>query len=84
MARSKKETESVPVAKKAAKKAAKPRVRKVVATNSAAGETLNPMQIELEIRRRAYELFLMRNGDCGDPLTDWFKAEAEVKAKLIA
>jgi hypothetical protein len=82
MAKSKNGTESVPAAKTTMKKAATPRTKKAVIAKSTAGDTLNPVQIEQEVRRRAYELFLLRNGNYGDPLGDWFTAEAEVKAKL--
>jgi hypothetical protein len=82
MAKPKNGTEGVPAVKKTAKKPATPRAKKAVIAKSTAGETLNPTQIEQEIRRRAYELFLLRNGSYGDQLGDWFTAEAEVKAKL--
>ena len=32
-----------------------------------------------EIRARAYELFLARNGQPGDPVADWLRAEAELR-----
>ena len=31
------------------------------------------------IETRAYELYLERNGRCGDPLVDWLRAEQEVE-----
>jgi hypothetical protein len=37
--------------------------------------------LDEEIRRRAYELFLQRNGNGGDPNRDWLAAENEVKAR---
>jgi hypothetical protein len=33
-----------------------------------------------EISRRAYEIFLERNGAPGDPHSDWLRAEAELNA----
>lgn len=33
---------------------------------------------ELQIRRRAYELYLERERECGGPLDDWLEAEAEL------
>ena len=40
----------------------------------------NP-SLDEEIRHRAYELFLERNGAPGDPTADWFIAEQEVRAR---
>jgi hypothetical protein len=37
--------------------------------------------IDEEIRYRAYELYLERNGAAGDPNSDWFVAEREVRAR---
>ena len=37
--------------------------------------------LDEEIRRRAYELFLQRNGAPGDPAADWIVAEREVRAR---
>jgi len=34
-----------------------------------------------EVRFRAYELYLQRNGSDGDPNSDWFMAEQEVRAR---
>ena len=34
------------------------------------------------IARRAYELYLSREGSYGDEQTDWFLAEAEIRAAL--
>jgi hypothetical protein len=39
------------------------------------------VDLEEEIRRRAYELFLERNGEAGDPNADWLTAEREVRAR---
>ena len=64
---------------------AKPEVRQnVVAAVVAASRTsVNTTQANLdeEIRRRAYELYLQRNGKAGDPNRDWFIAEREVRAR---
>jgi len=35
-----------------------------------------------QIRRRAYEYFLSRNGGGGDPVADWLRAEAELRAEF--
>lgn len=41
----------------------------------------SPLNLDEEIRRRAYELFLERKGVAGDPAADWFIAEREVRAR---
>jgi len=41
----------------------------------------NGMSLDEEIRRRAYELYLQRNGQAGDPNRDWLIAEREVRAR---
>ncbi|MDO8629932.1 MAG: glycosyltransferase [Phycisphaerales bacterium] len=35
-----------------------------------------------QIRRRAYEIFLSRNGTPGDPASDWVQAERELRERL--
>jgi len=37
--------------------------------------------IDEEIRRRAYEIFLERKGVAGDPNRDWLLAEREVRSR---
>jgi hypothetical protein len=32
-----------------------------------------------EVARRAYEIYLSRNGAPGDPVSDWLTAEAELR-----
>ena len=39
----------------------------------------NPGPSHEEIRRRAYEIYLERNGDAGDELDDWLRAERELQ-----
>jgi len=39
------------------------------------------LNLDEEIRRRAYELYLERNGAAGDPNRDWFIAEREVRSR---
>jgi len=39
------------------------------------------LNLDEEIRHRAYELYLQRNGGDGDPNGDWFIAEREVRAR---
>jgi len=40
-----------------------------------------PENIEDEIRRRAYELYLSRGGANGDDLSDWLEAERLVRSR---
>jgi hypothetical protein len=46
-----------------------------------AGASPIVLNLDDEIRRRAYELYLQRNGAAGDPNRDWFVAEREVRAR---
>jgi hypothetical protein len=89
MAKSKKGSDDASVDKKpSAKKSTASRAKKVtsktVTAQTAASAVIPPAEIEHKIRVRAYELFLERNSAYGDPQQDWFRAEAEVRAKLIA
>ena len=43
--------------------------------------SLDNVNLDEEIRRRAYELFLQRNGAPGDPNADWLIAEREVRTR---
>lgn len=40
-----------------------------------------PVNLDEEIRLRAYEMFLERKGIAGDPALDWINAEREVRAR---
>jgi hypothetical protein len=40
-----------------------------------------PINLEDEIRRRAYELFEQRNGGAGTEQEDWLRAEYEILAR---
>jgi hypothetical protein len=40
-----------------------------------------PINLENEIRRRAYELYEQRNGGPGSEQEDWLRAENEVLAR---
>lgn len=40
-----------------------------------------PVNLDEEIRLRAYEMFLERKGSAGDPALDWINAEKEVRAR---
>lgn len=41
----------------------------------------NGANLDEEIRRRAYELYMERNGQAGDPNRDWLVAEREIRAR---
>lgn len=51
------------------------------AKKTPAGANLDHVNLDEEIRRRAYELFVERKGVAGDPAADWFVAEREVRAR---
>lgn len=52
-----------------------------VASIEDARKNLQDARLEDEIRRRAYELYLERNGSPGDEYQDWLSAEREVRAR---
>jgi len=56
-------------------------VQNMAAVDVALGQSLN---LDEEIRRRAYELYLERNGGAGDPDADWLIAEREVRSRYAA
>jgi hypothetical protein len=60
-----------------------PEVRKNVTPINA---TVKKPAVDLdeEIRRRAYQLYLERQGAAGDQAQDWFRAEREVRARYAA
>jgi len=53
-----------------------PEVRK-----NAKPANLVPVNLEEEIRVRAYELYLQRRGTAGDPNQDWLMAEREIRSR---
>lgn len=58
--------------------------RKTITTRSSAADNVQPRQQrqalgEEKIRLRAYELYQKRQGNPGDPESDWFRAEAELR-----
>jgi hypothetical protein len=69
--RSKKTEASIPPAVQVA-----PEVRK-----NAKPANLVPVNLEEEIRCRAYELYLQRRGTAGDPNQDWLIAEREIRSR---
>jgi Protein of unknown function (DUF2934) len=55
--------------------------RQMTAVIAGNGGKKSNANLDEEIRRRAYELYLERNGAAGDPNRDWFIAEREVRAR---
>ena len=53
-------------------------------TTTAAAASEISVSLEEEIRRRAYELYLAREGQNGDADTDWYKAVPEICARYEA
>jgi Protein of unknown function (DUF2934) len=47
-------------------------------SNSRTANKLSPHE---QIAKRAYEIYLERNGAPGNPLEDWVRAEGEILAK---
>ena len=58
-----------------------PEVRNNVTPINLVAKKTTPVDLDEEIRRRAYELFLERKGTPGDPALDWINAEREVRAR---
>lgn len=54
---------------------------KPAAIKTQAGPASPDVNLDEEVRRRAYELFVERKGVAGDPTADWFLAEREVRAR---
>src|SRR5258706_7844583 len=44
---------------------------------------LSDSEVQMMVRMRAYEVYLMRGGQTGDQAEDWFRAESEVLSFLI-
>ena len=55
----------------------------IVPTSTVTEPVLRKVEVNLdeEIRRRAYEIYLQRNGAPGDPHMDWLVAEREVRLR---
>ena len=48
------------------------------------GSHASSNNIEEQIRRRAYEIYLERGGNGGSPEQDWLRAQEEIRASIIA
>lgn len=57
-----------------------PEVRKNVTSINVAVKKAN-VDLDEEIRQRAYELYLERKGATGDQAQDWLTAEREIRAR---
>jgi hypothetical protein len=44
-------------------------------------KSTKPVNLDEEIRHRAYEIYLERRGTPGDPHQDWLMAEQEIRAR---
>ena len=53
-------------------------------TEEVKGRLLRDPEVQLMIRMRAFDIYQMRNGQGGSAADDWFRAESEVLAFLIA
>ena len=69
---------TVPTRKKKAASSAAPAI---VPTVEEVRKSLQDVRLEDEIRRRAYEIYLERNGSPGNENQDWLIAEREVLAR---
>jgi len=69
------EAETTTKVTKAAKNGSKPTV---------INEATPVSNLEEQIRVRAYELYLQRDGNGGSPEQDWFQATAEIYSKSVA
>ena len=68
-----------------------PRPRKSTTTETAtvqavaeARKNLVPINLEEEIRRRAYEIYVERGSTPGNENEDWLTAEREVRSRYLA
>jgi hypothetical protein len=73
-------TEAMPVARAAESKGGSDN-RKFEVVKTESRKNLVPINLEDEIRRRAYELYEQRGAGSGSEVEDWFAAEREVKQR---
>jgi Protein of unknown function (DUF2934) len=60
---------------------AKPEPRKFEVVKNESRRNLVPINLEDEIRQRAYELYEQRGATGGNEAEDWFNAEREIKQR---
>jgi hypothetical protein len=70
-----------PEVKAEVKTQATPEPKKLEVVKSEPKKNLVPINLEDEIRRRAYELYQQRGMNGGGAAEDWFKAEQEVRQR---
>ncbi|MGA8214835.1 MAG: DUF2934 domain-containing protein [Candidatus Sulfotelmatobacter sp.] len=74
--------EGITLAEVAAEARIKPEPRKLeVVKTEPRKNVVAPVNLEDEIRRRAYELYLQRGSASGSEAEDWLSAEAEVRQR---
>jgi hypothetical protein len=71
----------MPRAKKTSTPKSKTVISTVPATTNGNGHSPEVVDMEVQIRIRAYELYAQRGFTTGDERQDWLLAEQEVKAK---
>jgi len=54
---------------------------RVAARSQCAANPPKRMITEEQIRERAYQIYLARNGAPGDPTADWYQAERELRGE---
>lgn len=54
---------------------------KTASTMESAKQTLQTQPMPEQIRQRAYEIYVSRNGAPGDEVQDWLQAERELSSK---
>jgi hypothetical protein len=59
----------------------KPEARKLELMKSESRKNLFPINLDDEIRRRAYELYQQRGMGNGNEAEDWFNAEREIRQR---
>jgi hypothetical protein len=64
-----------------AKPEVKPEPKKLEVVKSEPRKNVVPINLDDEIRRRAYELFQQRGGRGGNEAEDWYAAEREVRQR---
>lgn len=56
-------------------------MKKTVKTTAKKKKNIDPKKLDEKIRKRAHEIYLSRDDEEGDALSDWLQAEKEIKKK---
>lgn len=75
------EASAAPEAQSAPKLQASPGPRKMEAVKNEPRKNVVPINLEDEIRRRAYEIYQRRGTGAGSEAEDWFTAERDVRQR---